>query len=76
MHDKDESQPRDFYDLLVDENEADFSDYVSISVSNDGQNTKVSVATADDQPTVYSITLDGVKASDLESILDTHKSAH
>ena len=59
----------DFYDLLVDEKTDELSEYLSISVSNDGNNTKVSVATVEDVPTVYSNTFDGFAAPDLKTIL-------
>ena len=59
----------DFYDLLVDEKTDELSEYLSISVSNDGNNTKVSVATVEDVPTVYSNTFDGFSAPDLKTIL-------
>lgn len=59
----------DFYDLLVDESTDELSEYLSISVTNDGHNTKVSVATVDDHPTVYTTTFDGVAAPDLKTIL-------
>ena len=63
----------DFYDLLVDEKTDELSEYLSISVSNDGNNTKVSVATVEDVPTVYSSIFDGVAAPDLKTILvETH----
>ena len=63
----------DFYDLLVDESADELSEYLSISVSSDGQTTKVSVATIEDAPSIYTATLDGIAAPDLKSILlDTH----
>ena len=76
MKEKRNQEALDFYDLLVDESEDDFSEYVSISVSSDGKNTKVSVATVEDDPTVYSATLDGVSESDLKSILRNRNESH
>jgi hypothetical protein len=71
----DQNVPRkslDFYDLLQDDSNDLLSDYLRVSISNDGQNAHVSVSTVDEQPVVYSAVFYGSKATDLSEILAEH----
>ena len=62
----------DPYDLLVDDTIDQLSDYLSISVSNDGKGTKISIETIEDPPTLYATTFEGIFAPDLKSLLGSH----
>lgn len=64
-----ESQSLNLADLLADDSNDVLSDYLRISVSNDGNGAKVTVSTTDEQPTVYSATFYGSTATDLSGIL-------
>jgi len=56
-------------DLLVDDGNDALSEYLRISVSNDGSGATVTVSTTDEQPVVYSSTFHGSTATDLSGIL-------
>lgn len=56
-------------DLLADDSNDLLSEYLRISVSNDGSGATVTVSTTDDQPVVYSSTFYGSTATDLSGIL-------
>ena len=58
-----------FYDLLVDKSEDNLSEYLSISVCNDGKNTTIRVKTIEDYPSVYTTTVYGISTPDLQTIL-------
>lgn len=60
----------DLRDLLDDMQVQDLSDYLTISISNDGQNTIVKVTTIDVHPETYSTVLYGVTATNLQMLLD------
>jgi hypothetical protein len=60
----------DLRDLLDDSQTQELSDYLTISISNDGQNTTVKVTTIDDHPDTYSDVLYGVAATNLQMLLD------
>lgn len=57
-------------DLLIDEQADELSEYLSLSIENLGENTKVSVTTVEDNPITYSSTLDGVSFADLQYLID------
>jgi len=57
-------------DLLVDESNDVLSEYLSVSIENIGDGTKVSVTTVEDQPATYSATLVGVTVTDLQCLID------
>ena len=57
-------------DLLEDEQTNELSDYLSLSIENLGEDTKVSVTTVEDNPTTYSSTLSGVSFTDLQYLVD------
>ena len=47
-------------DLLIDEQANVLSDYLSLSIENMGEDTKVTFTTIEDNPIKYSTTLSGV----------------
>ncbi|MFW5443694.1 MAG: type I secretion C-terminal target domain-containing protein [Methylococcaceae bacterium] len=57
-------------DLLVDEKTDDLSHYLSLSIENLGESTRVSVTTVEDNPITYSSTFNGVSFSDLQHLVD------
>jgi len=57
-------------DLLEDEQTNELSDYLSLSIENLGEDTKVSVTTVEENPTTYSSTLSGVSFTDLQYLVD------
>ena len=52
-------------DLLIDEQAHVLSDYLSLSIENMGEDTKVTFMTIEDNPIKYSTTLSGVSFSGL-----------
>jgi len=64
-----ESEPLNLADLLADDSQDALSEYLRISVSNDGNGATVTVSTTDEQPVVYSSTFHGSTATDLSGIL-------
>ena len=52
-------------DLLIDEQAHVLSDYLSLSIENMGEDTKVTFTTIEDNPIKYSTTLSGVSFSSL-----------
>ena len=52
-------------DLLIDEQAHVLSDYLSLSIENMGEDTKVTFTTIEDNPIKYSTTLSGVSFSGL-----------
>lgn len=61
----DEKQSLSLQDLLDDQQDDILSDYVSLSLNNQGGNTRVSVTTVEDTPITYLETLWGVSLTDL-----------
>ncbi|MCF6250594.1 MAG: type I secretion C-terminal target domain-containing protein [Methylococcaceae bacterium] len=59
-------------DLLIDEKADGLSEYLSLSIENLGENTRVSVTTVEDNPVTYSSTLNGVLFSDLQQLIDVN----
>lgn len=55
---------------LLDLQTQDLSDYLTISISNDGHNTTVKVTTIDAHPETYSTILYGIAATNLQMLLD------
>ena len=53
-------------DLLINEQTGELSDYLSLSIKNLGEDTKVTVTTVEDNPRIYSSTLNGVAFTDLQ----------
>lgn len=69
----DEKEALSLQDLLDDQQEDILSEYVSLSLTNQGENTQVSVTTVEDSPTTYLGTLWGVSLTDLQ-LLDNQGS--
>lgn len=59
----------DLNDLLLDENNDALSDYLRVSISNDGHGATVTVSTVDEHPVVYSSVFHGSTATDLAEML-------
>ncbi len=66
---QEEPQSLNFADLLADDSSDALSDYLRISVSNDGSGATIKVSTIDEQPTVYSATFYGLTSTDLSGVL-------
>lgn len=60
----------DLRDLLVDAETDSISEYLTVSVSNDGHNTTVSFTTTDAHPETYTTVLYGITASNLQMLLN------
>ncbi|MCF6203816.1 MAG: type I secretion C-terminal target domain-containing protein [Methylococcaceae bacterium] len=58
------------HDLLVDEKADELSKYLSLSIENLGDDTKITVTTVEATPIMYSTTLSGVSISNLQSLVD------
>lgn len=58
------------HDLLVDSQADELSDYLSLSIENLGNDTKVSVTTIEETPTTYSSTISGISFTDLQYLID------
>jgi hypothetical protein len=60
-------------DLLIDEKANILSDYLSLSITNLGADTQVSVTTTDAEPVTYTSIIYGVASLDLQTLLlDVH----
>jgi hypothetical protein len=59
----------DLNDLLLDENNDALSDYLRVSISNDGNGATVTVSTVDEHPVVYTSVFHGSTATDLAEML-------
>jgi hypothetical protein len=59
----------DIKDLLDDGQTGRFSDYLTLSVNSDGQNTTVSFTTTSAEPETFLAFLPGIAASNLQSLL-------
>lgn len=57
-------------DLLIDEQSDVLSEYLSLSIENQEENTKISVTTIEDNPTTYSSTFSGVSFTNLQYLVD------
>ncbi len=58
------------HDLLVDEKSDGLSEYLSLSLEIQGEDTKVSVTTIEDSPITYSSTLNGISITGLQNFED------
>jgi len=58
-------------DLLVDDEADLLSEYLSVSIENMSEGTKVSVTTVEDSPTTYSSTLTAITALDFNYLIDS-----
>ena len=64
--DKQEAESLNLQDLLIDEKADSLSEYLSLSIEDLGDSTRVSVTTVEDNPITYSSTISGVSFSDLQ----------
>jgi len=64
-----EKEALSLQDLLIDEKANVLSEYLSLSITNLGADTQVSVTTTDVVPTTYSSIFYGVSAMDLQSLV-------
>ena len=72
-HETQEKESLSLQDLLIDEKANVLSEYLSLSITNLGADTQVSVTTTDAVPTTYSSIFYGVSAVDLQSLVgDVH----
>ena len=53
-------------DLIVDEGQDLFSEYLSVSISSNGQDTNLTATTVQGEPVVYTTTFHGITADDLQ----------
>ena len=68
-HDDQGKESLSLQDLLIDEQANLLSEYLSLSITNLGTDTQVSVTTTDAVPTTYSSIFYGVSAMDLQSLV-------
>ncbi len=66
--DKQEAESLNLQDLLIDEKADSLSEYLSLSIEDLGDSTRVSVTTVEDNPITYSSTISGVSFSDLQCL--------
>jgi len=64
-----EQEPLNLLDLLDDEKADEISEYLSISIENLGEDTRVSVTTVEETPVTYSSTITGVSFDGLEYLV-------
>lgn len=72
QHNENDAQEREtlsLEDLLVDEKANSLSEYLSLSITNLGENTQVSVTTTDAEPITYSSTFYGIAPLDLQMLI-------
>ena len=60
------------HDLLIDEKTDGLSDYLSLSIENLGEDTRVSVSTVENTPLTYSSTFSDVSFTDLRFLVDAN----
>jgi len=56
-------------DLITDEAGDIFSEYVSVSITNDGHDTTLSATTVQGDPVVYTATFHGITAESLQTLI-------
>lgn len=56
-------------DVIVDEGQDLFSEYLSVSITNNGQDTILSATTVQGEPMVYTTTFHGITAEDLQTLI-------
>ena len=60
------------HDLLIDEKTDGLSNYLSLSIENLGEDTRVSVSTVENNPLTYTSTFSGVSFTDLQYLADVN----
>jgi len=56
-------------DVIADEGKDIFSEYLSVSITNNGQDTILSATTVQGEPVVYTATFHGITAEDLQTLI-------
>jgi hypothetical protein len=65
---KDQGNPLDIRDLVTDESDP-LAEYLSVSISNDGQDTTISATSSGADPQVTQTVISGVIANDLQDLI-------
>ena len=65
---KDQGKPLDIRDLVTDENDP-LAEYLSVSVSNDGQDTTISATSPGSNPQVTQTVIAGMTANNLQDLI-------
>ena len=56
-------------DIIVAEGQDIFSEYLSVSITSNGQDTILSATTVQGEPMVYTTTFHGITAEDLQTLM-------
>ena len=56
-------------DLIVDEGNNIFNEYLSVSITNNGHDTTLSATTVQGEPVVYTTTFHGITAEDFQTLI-------
>ena len=62
-------KPLAVQDLIVDEGKDIFNEYLSVSITNNGQDTTLSATTVQGEPMVYTTTFHGITADDFQTLI-------
>lgn len=65
---EDQGKPLDIRDLVTDESDP-LAEYLSVSVSNNGQDTTISVTSQGSDPQVTQTVITGMTANDLQDLI-------
>ncbi len=65
---EDQGKPLDIRDLVTDESDP-LAGYLSVSVSNNGQDTTISVTSSGNDPQVTQTVITGMTANDLQDLI-------
>lgn len=65
---EDQGKPLDIRDLVTDESDP-LAEYLSVSVSNNGQDTTISVTSSGNDPQVTQTVITGMTANDLQDLI-------
>lgn len=65
---EDQGKPLDIRDLVTDESES-LAEYLSVSVSNNGQDTTISATSPGSDPQVTQTVITGMTATDLQDLI-------
>ena len=58
----------DLGDLLIDQRDDPLSEYSILSFTNEGQDTKLTITTVEEQPIVYTAVISGVNVESLRTL--------
>jgi hypothetical protein len=65
---KNQGKSLDIRDLVTDESDP-LDEYLSVSISNDGQDTTISTTSSGDDPQVTQTVISGIIANDLQDLI-------